>query len=63
MNKSIIEIHNGLVKKKVTPIQLVEECITLSNNDKCNSLEATCFDEARKQALKIKEIKEDEILK
>lgn len=63
MNKSIIEIHNGLVKKKVTPIQLVEECISLSNNDKCNSLEATCFDEARKQALKIKEIKEDEILK
>ena len=63
MNKSITEIHSALVKKKVTPIELVEECISLSEKDKCNSLEACCFDQARKQAKEIKEIKEEEILK
>ena len=50
MNKSITEIHSALVKKKVTPIELVEECISLSEKDKCNCFEACFFDQARKQA-------------
>lgn len=63
MNKSIVEIHSGLVKKKVTPLELVEECISLCSKDSCNSFEATCFDTAIKDAKKIKEVKEEEILK
>ena len=63
MNKSITEIHQALVRKQVTSSELVEECIEAIKNDSCNSFEATAFDEARKQAKKITEVKEDEILK
>ena len=62
-NKSITEIHNALVKKEVTPTELVKECIEESKKDKCNSLEATCFEEALSNAEKIKEVKDNEILK
>lgn len=63
MNKSISELHEALVKKEVTASQLVEECIELVQKDRCNSFEATAFEEARKQASKIVEVKEDEYLK
>lgn len=63
MNKSISELHNALVNKEVTASELVEECIELVQKDKCNSFEALNFEEARKEASKITEVKEDEYLK
>ena len=63
MNKTIGELHQLLVEGKVTASELVEDCIQGVLNDSCNSFEATCFEEARKEARKIKEVKEDEYLK
>lgn len=63
MNKSISEIHQGLVNREVTASELVEECISLIQKDDCNCFEATAFEEARKQAEKITEVKENEFLK
>ena len=63
MNKTIGELHQLLVEGKVTAFELVEDCIQGVLNDSCNSFEATCFEEARKEARKIKEVKEDEYLK
>ncbi len=62
-NKSITELHELLVEKKVTPVELVQDCIEGIKADKCNSFEATCFDKALQEAKKITEVKEDEILK
>lgn len=63
MNKPISELHQALVKKEVTASELVEECIERIQADRCNSFEALCFDNARKEAAKIAEVKEDEYLK
>ena len=63
MNKSIHELHDMLVKGEVTASQLVEECIDLVKEDQCNSFEAMCFEEARKEASKITKVEEDEFLK
>ncbi len=63
MNKNIHELHDMLVKKEVTASQLTEECIKACQMDRCNSFEATAFEEARKEAGKITEVKPDEILK
>ncbi len=63
MNKSISELHDLLVKGEVTASELVEECIANIQKDPCNCFEATAFDEARKEASKITEVKEDEYLK
>ena len=63
MNKPISEIHKALVAKEVTALDLVEECIEEVKKDTCNSFEATAFEEARKQAKKITEVKEEEYLK
>jgi aspartyl-tRNA(Asn)/glutamyl-tRNA(Gln) amidotransferase subunit A len=63
MNKNIHELHEMLVNKEVTALELTEECIAGCKKDACNSLEATNFDEARKEAEKIKEVKPEEILK
>ena len=60
MNKPISEIHKALVAKEVTALDLVEECIEEVKKDTCNSFEATAFEEARKQAKKITEVKEEE---
>ena len=62
-NKSISELHELLVEKKVTPLELVEDCIQGIQEDKCNAFEATNFDKAREEAKKITDIGEDEILK
>ena len=61
--KSILELHKLLVEKKITSLELVEACIENVKNDKCNSFEATAFEQARIEASKITEVKEDEILK
>ena len=63
MNKTISELHEALVKKEVTPLELVEEAISLVEKDDCNAFEATCFDKAREEAKKITDIKEDKYLK
>jgi aspartyl-tRNA(Asn)/glutamyl-tRNA(Gln) amidotransferase subunit A len=63
MNKSIHELHDMLVKGEVSATQLVEECIELAETDKCNSFEAMCFEDARKEASKITKVEEDEFLK
>lgn len=63
MNKSIQELHKALVNKEVTASELVEDAIDGVLHDKCNSFEATCFDKARKEAQKITEVKEEEVLK
>ncbi len=60
---SISELHKALVNKEVTPLELVEDCIQGVLEDDCNSFEATCFDEARKEASSITEVTEDEYLK
>ena len=38
-NKSISELHELLVEKKVTPLELVEDCIQGIQEDKCNAFE------------------------
>lgn len=63
MNKSIAELHRALVNKEVTALELVEDCIEGIKNDRSNSFEATCFEQARKEAMKITEVREDEYLK
>lgn len=63
MNKPISELHDELVRKNVTPLELVEDCIQGIENDTCNCFEATAFDEARKEAAKIDEVQPEEYLK
>lgn len=63
MNKPIAVLHDLLVKGKVTALDLVEDCIAGVKDDTCNAFEATAFDEARKEASKITEVKEEEYLK
>lgn len=56
-------LHEKLVRGEVTSSELVEDCISGIEKDDCNSFEATCFEEARKLASTIKEVKDDEYLK
>lgn len=63
MNKSIGELHTLLVNGEVTSTDLVLDAIEGCKNDKCNSLEATCYEKAIEEAKKITEVKEDEYLK
>lgn len=62
-SKSILYLHKKLVKKEITALELTKEAINNCKNDPCNSLEATCYEEALLKASKITEVKEDEILK
>lgn len=62
-SKSILYLHKKLVKKEITALELTKEAINNCKNDPCNSLEATCYEEALIKASKIHEVKEDEILK
>lgn len=63
LSYSIEKIHKMLVSKKITSLDLVNECIEKIKNDKCNCFEATCFDKALSQAKKIDCVKENEYLK
>jgi aspartyl-tRNA(Asn)/glutamyl-tRNA(Gln) amidotransferase subunit A len=63
MNKPISELHELLVKKEITPVDLVNDCIAGVKSDDCNCFEALNFDGALKEAGKITEIKEEEYLK
>ncbi len=63
MNKSISELHSLLVKGEVTASDLVEDCIARIEKDPCNCFEAKAYDQARKEAARTTEVKEDEYLK
>ncbi len=63
MNKPISELHDALVRKIVTPSELLEDCIQGIQEDKCNCFEATAFDEARKTAQSIKEVGPEDYLR
>ena len=59
MNKSIKELHELLVAKKVTAKQLTEEAIELAKSNTNNLLEATNYEQALKEAEAITEVKEE----
>lgn len=63
LDLTILEIHDALVEKKVTALELVEESIERIKNDRNNSYEATNFDRASEQAKNIKEVKPEEVFK
>ena len=63
MNKPISELHDALVRKTVTPLQLVQDCIDGVKADKGNCFEATAFDQALAEAAKIDDVKPEEYLK
>lgn len=50
LDLTIVEIHEKLVKGETTPLALVTEAIERVKNDPCNSLEATCYEEALEEA-------------
>ena len=56
-------LHSLLVNKEVSASQLVEDAISSMKEDPCFCFEVTCFENARKQANKITEVKEEEFLK
>ena len=63
LDLSIREIHNALVNKEITALELVTEAIERVKTDETNALEATCFEEALEEAKNITEVKEDELFK
>lgn len=63
LDLTIKEIHEALVNKKVTALDLVLEAINRVKNDTTNAYEATNFDKAIQEASEIKEVKEDEYFK
>ena len=60
---TIKEMHQGLVDKKFTALDLVKAAISKIKEDKCNAYEAKNFEEALKKASEITEVKEDELFK
>ena len=43
MNKPISELHDALVRKTVTPLQLVQDCIDGVKADKGNCFRGDCL--------------------
>lgn len=65
LDLSIEEIHKLLVEKKITPIDLVEECyLRIENNSNLNSFITLCHEEAIEEAKKLVEsgVEEDNLL-
>ena len=63
LNLTIKEMHQALVDKKISASQLVELAIEKVQSNPCNAYEATNFEQARKQASLIIEVKQDELFK
>lgn len=63
LNKTVLELHELLVSKKVTPLELVNEAIEIIRSDDCKAYEATNFDAAIAKAKSIGEIKKGEYFK
>lgn len=63
INLTVKEMHEGLVNKKFTALDLVNHAIELVKKDKNNCYEALNFEQAIKEASLINEVKEDEYFK
>ena len=63
LDLTIAEIHQALVDKKVTSLELVKECISRIKSDANNAYEATNFEVALESASKIDVVESNEILK
>lgn len=61
LSKSIEELHELLVSKKVTPLELAQEAILKAKNDENNAFETICEKEALEEASKLVEPEEDNI--
>ena len=59
LDLSILEIHNALIEKKVTPLELVREAIERSKNDTNNAFEYIMEKEALELASRLVEPTED----
>lgn len=64
LDLTIEDIHNALLEKKVTVLELVEEAIKRSGNSLDNPIERICADKAIKKAKELdkKEIQKDDYL-
>lgn len=62
LDQTIVEIHQALVEKKVTPLQLVEEAIRRMKENSDNALEATMEEQARQRAMELQEPEVDNVL-
>ena len=55
LDKTIVELHDLLVKKEVTPYELVLEAIENAKNNNLNAFETICEKEALEFALSLGE--------
>lgn len=62
LDLSIKDIHEALLKKEVTPLELTLEAISRAEKDECNSFEYICKDEAIEFAKTLNDIEEDNLL-
>ena len=62
LDLSISEIHQALVDKKVTVLDLVKESLERAKKDTNNAFEYICEKEALEEASKLTEIEEDNLL-
>lgn len=62
MNLSIEELHQLLLSKKVTPLELTKEALELCKEDSNNCFETICEKEALEFAASLKEVEEDNLL-
>lgn len=62
LNKSILELHEELLNKKITVSSLIEEACIKVENDDCNLYEKKVTKQARKIASKRTQIREDKLL-
>ena len=61
LDKTIIELHDLLLKKEVTPYQLALEAIENAKNDNNNAFETICEKEALEFASSLTEVEEDNL--
>lgn len=59
LNKTIVELHELLIKKEVTPYDLALEAIENAKQDTNNAFETICEKEALEFASSLKEVEED----
>ena len=62
MHLGLLDIHEALIKNKVTPLELVLEAIELAKKDTNNCFEYICEKEAIEKAKKLDDSKKDNIL-
>ncbi|MDY4848751.1 MAG: amidase family protein [Bacilli bacterium] len=62
LDRSIIDIHNALLKGEVTPLELVQEALKRAKEDDNNAFEYIAFDEAIKMVEALKDKDKNELL-